>query len=105
MAFKVSKSKKDLPENRFEFDVAPEGEPEELVSIPLLAYLPVEAAAEFERGAEIAGILRACDSDAARHYVGSLDTDQFREFMREWNRLSVERQRISAGESSASSGS
>lgn len=105
MAFKVSKSKKDLPENRFEFDVSSDPEKEELLSIPLLAFLPVEAAHAFERGLEIEGILIACDSDAARAYVGSLDTDQFREFMREWNRLSEENQKVSAGESSASSGS
>lgn len=104
MAFKVSKSKKDEPSNRFEFDVSDDETPD-LVSIPLLGFLPVEAAGAFEQGMEIRGILLACDSDKARAYVGSLDTDQFREFMREWNRLSMEHQKVGLGESSASSAS
>lgn len=107
MAFRVSKSKKDRPENRFTFETGEtksDGSPVEL-SIPLLAFLPVEAAAAFEQGMEIRGILLACESDEARAFVGSLDTEQFREFMTEWNRLSEDRQGVTVGESSASSGS
>jgi RND superfamily putative drug exporter len=105
MAFKVPESKKHLPSNRFEFETGEENEDGSPVtlSIPLLAFLPVDAAAAFEQGMEIRGILLACESEEARIFVGSLDTDQFRAFMQEWNRLSVEHQKISAGESSASS--
>ena len=95
MAFKVPASKKSDAANRFEFEDA-DGKTH---SIPLLKFAPVEAAALFEDDRNVAGILAACDDDAARKVVRGMDGDVFTAFMDAWSEASG----IEPGESSASS--
>lgn len=93
MAFKVPDSKKSIAQNRFEFEVG-----DKSYTVPLLKYLPVKAAAAFERGDNVEGILLGCDSEEARNAVLALDGEQFEVLMDEWAKASG----VNVGESSAS---
>lgn len=96
MAFQVPKSKRSDAASRFEFELD-----DVKHSIPLLKFLPVAAAELFEQGQQVGGILLACETEAAKRAVRSMDGDQFEAFMNAWQEASG----VEAGESQASSGS
>lgn len=103
MAFQVPPSKKGETKNRFEFewpDTSYGAKPGAVTihSIPLLEFLPVEAAEAFELGQEVKGLLLGCDSPETRAIVRSLDGDQFSAFMDAWETAS----KTSLGESPVS---
>lgn len=93
MSYTVPDSKKSIKQNRFEFVVASKE-----FSVPLLKFLPVSAAAAFERGDPVEGILEGCDTQSARAAILSLDGEQFDAFIHAWSEASG----IELGESSAS---
>jgi hypothetical protein len=79
MAFEVPASKKSLKQNRFEFTIG-----KKTHDIPLLKFAPVEAAEAFEDGRQVAGILAAAGSDAARGAIRQLDGDQLEALVSAW---------------------
>jgi hypothetical protein len=93
MVFVVPDSRKSESDNRFEFTVHGA-----TYTVPLLKYLPVSAAAAFERGDNVEGILGGCDNDDAREAVLAFDGEQFEAFLAAWSEASG----VSTGESSAS---
>lgn len=94
MAFQVPKSKRHEAASRFEFELD-----EQTHSIPLLKFMPVESAEAFEAGQNVQAILLACETDAARRAVRSMDGEQFEAFMDAWQEASG----VTVGESAASS--
>lgn len=94
MVYQVPASKKSIKQNRFEF--AADGK---TLSIPLMKFLSVRAAEEFEAGRTVAGLLAGADSDAARDAIRSMDSDQLEGFVAAWQEASG----VEVGESPASS--
>ena len=94
MAYQVPESKKSIKQNRFEFEA--DGK---TLSVPLMKYMPVKAAEEFEAGRDVAGLLAASDSDEVRDVIRGWDSDQLNGFMEAWQKASG----VEAGESPASS--
>lgn len=97
MTFQIPASKRSIGQNRFEFLDDDGGKH----SIPVLKFLPVEAAELLEDGKTIKALLTACGTDGARKAIRALDGEQFQAFMEEWQRVSE----VEAGESQGSTDS
>lgn len=100
MTFTIPPSKKDEDTNRFHFlwGEDPETHEPRKYSLPLLKYLPVAAAEQFELGNQVQGLLLGADTEEVRDIIRGLDGDQFEAFMDQWQEAS----KTSVGESSAS---
>lgn len=94
MAFQVPPSKKSIRQNRFEFEV--DGR---TYSMPLLKFLPVASAEEFEREHNVAGVLAAVDSEEAKAVLRAMDGEQIAALIDAWQ----EESGVGVGESVASS--
>lgn len=100
MTFKVPAKKKDVA--RFEFELPNESgkadaEPVKC-SMPLIRYIPAEAAEAFEDGKDIRGLILAADNAETKAALRSLDADQIKVLLAEWEKQSEDE----LGESSAS---
>ncbi|HKX68505.1 MAG TPA: MMPL family transporter [Intrasporangium sp.] len=87
MTFQIPPSRKNLPENRFEFTL----DGAILHDLPLLPYAPLVAVEAFEDGRALNAVLASCDSEGAREVIRQLDADQFRAFVEAWELASAER--------------
>ena len=87
MTFHIPPSRKNLPENRFEFTL----DGAILHDLPLLPYAPLVAVEAFEDGRALNAVLASCDSEGAREVIRQLDADQFRAFVEAWELASAER--------------